>query len=228
MKIKSLRKATVNNSSSKKKLTILFTDLNSNNNKMNKIRRIIENYGLYVFLGGLALIGIVPIPFLSDLNTSIFIQELTPLSKRFLGCFLVLQGCVRLNYTIHKQDRLVMTSFVIDALLFTNEFIIMDNIEFWTGIFVVGTSLFMATFCYVFGEDMQWLRRKKLTEYLSIKDRIKLHIMTESNQTVESVKKLKDKKYKDSKKQEFFWKEQIKKLDEEERKVNQNISCVVC
>ena len=122
---------------------------------MHKIRRIIENYGLYVIFGGLALIGLVPVPFLSDLYSSIFILELRPTAKRFLGCFLVLQGCVRFNYTVHKQDRLVMTSFLIDALLFANEFLIMNNIEFFTGIFLVGTSLLMATVCYIFGEELQ-------------------------------------------------------------------------
>ena len=68
---------------------------------MHKIRRIIENYGLYVIFGGLSLIGLVPVPFLSDLYSSIFILELRPTAKRFLGCFLVLQGCVRFNYTRH-------------------------------------------------------------------------------------------------------------------------------
>lgn len=48
-----------------------------------------------------------------------------------------------------------MTSFLIDALLFANEFIIMNNIELYTGGFLVGTSLFAATFCYVLGEDWQ-------------------------------------------------------------------------
>jgi len=122
---------------------------------MDKIRRVIENYGLFVIFGGLALIGLVPVPFLSNVYTSIFIHELRPTAKRFLGCFLVLQGYVRFNYTAHKNDRLVMTSFLIDALLFTNEFLIMNNIEFYTGIFVIGTSLFMATSCYVFGEEWQ-------------------------------------------------------------------------
>uniref|UniRef100_A0A6C0HJW7 Uncharacterized protein n=1 Tax=viral metagenome TaxID=1070528 RepID=A0A6C0HJW7_9ZZZZ len=122
---------------------------------MDKIRRIIENYGLYVIFGGFALIGLVPVPFLSNVYTSIFIRELRPTAKRFLGCFLVLQGCVRYNYTAHKNDRLVMTSFLIDALLFANEFLIMKNIEFYTGLFLIGTSLFMATCCYVFGEELQ-------------------------------------------------------------------------
>jgi len=122
---------------------------------MNKIRRIAENYGLYSFLGGLALIGLLPIPYLVELNTSIFIHELSPMSKRFLGCFLVLQGSVRFNYTVHKNDRLVATSFLIDAFLFAIEFIMMKNIQVYTGIFVVGISLFMATLCYVFGEEWQ-------------------------------------------------------------------------
>ena len=122
---------------------------------MDKIRKLVESDGMYVFLGGLALIGIVPIPFLADLNTSIFIHELTPIAKRFLGSFFVLQGCVRFNYTEHKNDRLVMTSFLIDALLFFNEFIIMENIEFYSGILLVGISLFLAAFCYIFGEELQ-------------------------------------------------------------------------
>jgi len=122
---------------------------------MNDIRRIVENYGLYALLGGFALIGVLPIPFLTELNTSIFIQELTPISKRFLGCFLVIQGCVRLNYSAHRYDRLVMSSFLVDALFFANEFIIVRNIEFYTGIFLVGTSLFIASLCYVLGEDWQ-------------------------------------------------------------------------
>ena len=118
---------------------------------MDNIRKVVENHGYYVFLGGLGLLGFIRVPYS---YTSIFIRELNPIAARLLGCFLIIQGCVRFNYTVHKHDRLVMTSFLVDALLFANEMLIMNNIEFYTGTVVIGTSLVLASSCYFFGDEL--------------------------------------------------------------------------
>ena len=58
-----------------------------------------------------------------------FSTEIEPIAKRFIGFYVILQGIVRMNAKTSKDDRLVMTTYLLEAILVSNELFMHNNIQ---------------------------------------------------------------------------------------------------
>lgn len=96
---------------------------------MESYRRLARINGYYDILFGLCWIGILNIPYVNDLNARMFSTELDPIAKRFIGYYVLLQGIVRMNAKTSKDDRQVMTTYLLEALLFANEVVVHNNVQ---------------------------------------------------------------------------------------------------
>lgn len=69
---------------------------------------------------GLCIIGILNLPIISSSYAGIFSYELDELTKRLLGYYILLQGCIRIKYKPKKND-LVLFSYIMEAIIFSSE-----------------------------------------------------------------------------------------------------------
>lgn len=96
---------------------------------MESYRRLARINGYYDIFFGLCWIGILNISYMNDLNARMFSTELDPIAKRFIGYYVLLQGIVRMNVKTSKDDRLVASTYLLEALLFANELVVHNNIQ---------------------------------------------------------------------------------------------------
>ena len=95
--------------------------------------------GLYDILCALTLLDVVKIPILQDLHISMFHRELTDISKRLLGYWIMTYGFMRLSNNFF----LIYESYILEILFILNE-TYKKNIIAEKAIFVVIFSLILS------------------------------------------------------------------------------------
>lgn len=90
---------------------------------------LIQLNGYYDIVCGLCLLGYFDLPIFSTLHSNMFSQMLDPMAKRFLGMFVLLQGCCRMTYSVKTSPNLVIVSYGLEALLFIRELVIHKTVD---------------------------------------------------------------------------------------------------
>jgi len=116
---------------------------------MKPIQYFVYANGYCDVLCGLCLLGILNIPVLNSLHANMFVDELSPISRRFLGFYVILQGKVRIGFESHKKADLVIWSYLIEAFMILHELYIHQTILCDKGVIVVLSCLWIAHRCYV-------------------------------------------------------------------------------
>lgn len=90
---------------------------------------LIRINGYYDIVCGLCLLGYFDLPIFSTLHSNMFSQMLDPMAKRFLGMFILLQGCCRMTYSAKTSPNLIIASYGLEALLFIRELLIHKTVD---------------------------------------------------------------------------------------------------
>lgn len=94
-----------------------------------QMETLIRINGYYDIVCGLCLLGYFDLPIFSTLHSNMFSQMLDPMAKRFLGMFILLQGCCRMTYSAKTSPNLIIASYGLEALLFIRELLIHKTVD---------------------------------------------------------------------------------------------------
>ncbi|MBT3409035.1 hypothetical protein HN415_10265 [Candidatus Woesearchaeota archaeon] len=102
--------------------------------------------GIYDILCALCILQIINIHHLDNLHLDMFHNHLHVFEKRFLAYWIMSYGFMRLS----NDHYLICISYLLEAIVFTNEYIYYNQVKKNNCIFVVITSLFLACLAIVF------------------------------------------------------------------------------
>ena len=102
--------------------------------------------GIYDILCALCILQIITIDHLDNLHLDMFHNNLHVFEKRFLAYWIMSYGFMRLS----NHHYLICISYLLEAIVFTNEYIYYNQVKKNNCIFVVISSLFLACLAIVF------------------------------------------------------------------------------
>ena len=108
------------------------------------IETLVHINGYYDILCALCLANTLWIPVLNEMHSRMFIDELDSPTRRNIGYFIFLQGCIRISFSINDKKDITYISYLAETYWIANETFYHNTIHKSNGVFVIVLCLLCA------------------------------------------------------------------------------------